>query len=127
MLAKEADVQRETILVVEDDLQICALVKMFRQNAEYTVVKADDGQEGLRAYKRHQSSIALLLTDLMMPKMNGVDLADRLLQFDSHLPVLLMSGDAPQANLRFDCLEKPFNSVDLVGLVAQVLHSSDKG
>jgi DNA-binding NtrC family response regulator len=91
------------------------------------VVTADEGEEGLRVYKSHQSSIALLPTNLMMPKMNRVDLADRVLQLDSHLPVLLMSGDAPRANLRFGCLEKPFNCVDLVGGVAQVLHSSGEG
>jgi len=57
--------------------------------------------------------------------MNGVDLADRILQLDSHLPVLFMSGDAPRLNLRFGCLAKPFKSADLVGRVAQVLHVSD--
>jgi CheY-like chemotaxis protein len=60
------------------------------------VVTADDGEEGLRVYKKHQPSIALLLTDVMMPNMNGMDLADRDLQLDSHLPVLFMSGDAPR-------------------------------
>ncbi len=117
----------ETILVVEDDLQTCALVRMFLERAGYTVVTADDGAEGLRVYKRHQSSISLLLTDVRMPNMNGVDLADRVLQLDSHLPVLFMSGDAPRVNLRSACLAKPFKSADLVGRVAQVLHESDKG
>ena len=100
---------------------------MFLERAGYTVVTADDGAEGLRVYKRHQSSISLLLTDVRMPNMNGVDLADRVLQLDSHLPVLFMSGDAPRVNLRSACLAKPFKSADLVGRVAQVLHGSDKG
>ena len=119
-------VNRETILLVEDDVDICALIRVFPGNAGYTVVTADDGEEALRAYKRSQPSIALLLTDIGMPKMNGVDLADHVLQLDSHLPVLFMSGDAPRANLRFGCLAKPFNSADLVGKVAQVLHASDR-
>jgi two-component system, cell cycle sensor histidine kinase and response regulator CckA len=127
MLAKNADLLRETILVVEDDFDICALVKMFLENAGYTVVNADDGEEGLRVYKRHRLSIALLLTDIAMPRMNGVDLADRVLQLDSHLPVLFMLGDAPRLNLRFGCLAKPFKSADLVGRVAQVLHASNSG
>jgi two-component system cell cycle sensor histidine kinase/response regulator CckA len=125
MLAKKTDVNRETILVVEDDVDICALVRMFLENAGYRVITADDGEEGLRVYKRHQPSIALLLTDVRMPKMNGVDLADRVLQLDSHLPVLFMSGSAPQAKLRFGCLAKPFKSAELVGRVAQVLHGAE--
>jgi two-component system, cell cycle sensor histidine kinase and response regulator CckA len=127
MLAKKVDVQRETILVVEDDLLISALVRRFLEDAGYAVVTADDGEEGLRVYQRHQSNISLLLTDVRMPRMNGIDLADRVLQLDSHLPVLFMSGDAPRANLHFGCLAKPFNSADLVGRVSQVLHASDRG
>jgi two-component system, cell cycle sensor histidine kinase and response regulator CckA len=126
MLAKKADVQRETILVVEDDLLISALVRNLLENAGYAVVTADDGEEGLLAYQRYQAKISLLLTDVMMPRMNGIDLADRVLQLDSNLPVLFMSGDAPRANLHFGCLAKPFNSADLVGRVAQVLHPSDR-
>jgi two-component system cell cycle sensor histidine kinase/response regulator CckA len=124
MLAKKAVVNRETILVVEDDFDICALIRRFLENAGYTVVTADNGEEGLRVYKRHQPSIALLLTDVRMPKMNGVDLADRVLQLDSDLPVLFMSGDAPRLKLRFECLTKPFKSADLVGRVSQVLQGS---
>jgi len=126
-LAKKNDLKRETILVVEDDFSICKLVRMFLENAGYSVVTADDGEEGLRVYKRHQPSIALLLTDVMMPRMNGLDLAVHVLQLDSGLPVLFMSGDPPRMNLRSECLAKPFSSADLVGRVSQVLHASDRG
>jgi DNA-binding response OmpR family regulator len=125
MLAKRAEIQRETILVVEDNLDIRALVTMFLQKAGYMVVTADNGEEGLVAFKRHQSSIGLLLTDVMMPAMNGVDLAEHILQLDSDLPVLFMSGGAPRLKLRFECIKKPFNSADLLGRVTQVLHASD--
>jgi hypothetical protein len=53
-----------------------------------------------------------------------VDLADRVLQLDSHLPVLFMSG-GPRAGLHSGCLTKPFKSVDLVGKVAQALGAAD--
>lgn len=127
MLAHKADMQRETILVVEDNLDIRALVRMFLENAGYMVVTADNGEEGLRVYKTHQSTIGMLLTDVMMPEMNGVDLADHILQLDSDLPILFMSGDTPRLRLRFECLTKPFNSADLVGRVTQVLHRSNNG
>jgi two-component system, cell cycle sensor histidine kinase and response regulator CckA len=115
----------KTILVVEDDLDVRALVRMFLERAGYAVVTAHDGEDGLRVYKKHQSNIVLLLTDMTMPKMNGMDLADRVLELDSHLPVLFMSGGGPRAGLHPGCLAKPFKSVDLVGRVAQVLDASD--
>jgi CheY-like chemotaxis protein len=115
----------KTILVVEDDLDVRALLRMFLERAGYAVVTADDGEDGLRAYKKHQSSIVLLLTDMTMPKMNGMDLADRVLQLDSHLPVLFMSGGGPRAGFHSGYLAKPFKSVDLVGRVAQALGASD--
>ncbi|HEV8038498.1 MAG TPA: response regulator [Bryobacteraceae bacterium] len=126
VLAKKTKVQRGIILVVEDDLTIRELVRMFLENEGYTVVTAHDGEEGLLVYKRHQLNIALLLTDVRMPGMNGVDLADRVLQLDSHLPVVFMSGDAPQLNLRSTCLAKPFNSADLIGTLDQVLHATQR-
>ena len=121
MLAIKAD---KTILVVEDNLDIRTLIRTFLEKAGYAVLTADDGEEGLRVYERHQSSIGLLLTDVMMPKMDGVELADRVLQLDAHLPVLFMSGDAPRIGLHSSCLAKPFKSGDLVGRVAQVLGPS---
>ena len=127
MVATRAEISRETILVVEDNLDIRALVTMFLEKAGYRVVAADNGAEGLLAYKTHQSSIGLLLTDVTMPAMSGVDLAEHILQLDSHLPVLFMSGDAPRLKLRFGCIEKPFNSADLLGRVTQVLQAPDSG
>jgi CheY-like chemotaxis protein len=125
MLAERTEIPRETILVVEDNLDIRALVTMFLQKAGYMVVSADNGEEGLLAFKRHQSRIGLLLTDVTMPAMSGVDLAEHILQLDSDLPVLFMSGDAPRLKLRFECIEKPFNSADLLGRVNQAMQASD--
>ena len=118
--------QRKTILVVEDNLDILALTRVFLEDAGYAVVTAGDGEEGLRVYIQHQSSIALLLTDVTMPHMNGLDLADRVLQSDSQLPVLFMSGDEPTTHRSCGCLTKPFRPTELVGRVGQALNASDK-
>jgi CheY-like chemotaxis protein len=117
--------QPETILVVEDNFDIRAMARTFLENAGYTVVTASDGEEGLRVYKRYQSGIGLLLTDVTMPKMNGLELVDRVLKLDSQQPVLFMSGNAPRVN-GFGCVTKPFSSVELLDKVSQVLGASDK-
>jgi two-component system cell cycle sensor histidine kinase/response regulator CckA len=84
--------QRETILMVDDYLDNLRFAKVFLEESGYTVMTAADGEEALRLYEKYQSSIVLLLTDVVMSSINGLELANRLRQIDSQLPVLFMSG-----------------------------------
>jgi CheY-like chemotaxis protein len=113
-----------TILVVDDNLDIRAFAKRFLETAGWTVVTAADGAEGLRFYTEHQSTIVLLLTDVVMPNINGFELADRVLRMDSQLPVLLMSGDAWAAYRGLECIVKPFRSAELLDKVSRALHAN---
>lgn len=100
----ELHLDRETILVVDDDLEIRALVKFFLERAGYAIATATDGEDGLNVFRSGRPRIALLLTDVRMPNMNGFDLADRVLELDSELPVLFMSGDASNASRGLGCV-----------------------
>jgi CheY-like chemotaxis protein len=115
--------QRRTILVVDDNLDIRAFAKKFLEIAGYAVITAADGEEGIRFYQEHQSSIVLLLTDVRMPNINGLELAHRVLSMDSKLPVLLMSGDAGCDWLGLECVPKPFRPADLIATVSRALHA----
>ena len=117
----EPDRQEPAILVVDDNPDVRMLVEVLLRNAGYTVYAAADGEEGVSFYKRHRSRIALLLTDMKMPNMNGIDLANRVLEFDSQLPILFMSGDSEYVSRGYQCLKKPFTSDQLVGRVNQAL------
>jgi DNA-binding response OmpR family regulator len=116
------DTPQGTILVVDDNVDIRGFAKLFLEHAGYSVATAADGEEGLRYYEKHRSSILLLLTDVMMPKINGIELADRVLGIDSKLPVLFMSGDVWSAFRGLECVSKPFRSDELVERVSQVLN-----
>jgi CheY-like chemotaxis protein len=118
------DRQRGTILVVDDNIDIFSLAKRFLENSGYTVLTAADGDEGLRLYEEQHSSIALLLSDVMMPNMNGIELADRVLGMDSQLPFLFMSGDAGYDCRGLECLAKPFQYVELIEAVRRVLNAN---
>jgi len=120
------DSQPRTILVVDDNFHIRTLAKAFLQTAGYTVVTAADGEEALHFYEKHQSSIVLLLTDVRMPNVDGLELADRILGIDSQLPVLFMSGDAWSADRGFGCIAKPFLSAELVERVCRVLNANTR-
>jgi CheY-like chemotaxis protein len=115
--------QPRTILVVDDNLDIRAFAKKFLEIAGYAVITAADGEEGIRFYQQHQSSIALLLTDVRMPNMNGLELAHRVRKIDSNLPVLLMSGDARCDWTGLECVPKPLRPADLIATVSRALHA----
>jgi two-component system cell cycle sensor histidine kinase/response regulator CckA len=117
------DKQRGTILVVDDNVEIRRLAKSLLESAGYTVVTAADGEEGLCFYSEHRSNIALLLTDVVMPKVNGFELADRVRRVDSNLPVVLMSGSARSDYQDLEWLAKPFRPTELIETVSRALHA----
>jgi CheY-like chemotaxis protein len=120
------DPQPGTILVADDNFEICAFAKRLLESAGWSVVTAADGAEALRFYQEHQSNIVLLLTDVMMPNIGGLELADRVLRMDSQLPVLFMSGDTWGAYRGLECIAKPFRSEELVASVSRVLKSNTR-
>ena len=115
--------QRGTILLVDDNIDICRLARFFSEKAGYAVVTASDGEEGLRFYQEHRSSIILLLTDVVMPNVGGIDLADRVLGIDSQLPVLFMSGSPGCSNHGQEFLLKPFRPAELIRTVGRALNA----
>jgi DNA-binding response OmpR family regulator len=109
------------ILVVDDNASIRRLVKAFLEAAGYTVIIAVDGEAALDFFMRNRPAIALLLTDVEMPRMNGLDLADRVLELEGNLPVLFMSGTTGRADRGYGCVAKPFRGAELVARVEVVL------
>ena len=112
----------ETILVVDDDCNVRMLVKALLESEGYTVLVAADADTAMEVYEEYQSAVALLLTDVVMPNINGLELADRLLEREPHLRVLFMSGSG-DASRGFGCVAKPFTGARLIGRVGEVLES----
>src|SRR5260370_15749776 len=81
-----------TILLIDDDEPIRCLVRDVLTDHRYQVIEARDGAEGLDFASAHEGPIHLLLTDIIMPKLNGLVLAERLAQLRPETAVLLMSG-----------------------------------
>ena len=114
----------ETILLVDDDAYIRAFTRILLERAGYTVLTAPDGEQGLRVFETHASSIGLLLTDFRMPGLNGAELADRVLAADSKPAVLIMTGDGQKAAGEHEFIEKPVTPSTLLQRVAEVLNAS---
>lgn len=112
--------QSKTILVVDDNCAIRMLVKTVLETEGYTVLTAGDAEAAIELYKQHQSAIALLLTDVVMPNMNGLELADHVLRLEPQMPILLMSA-SEGASRGFGCIAKPFTPAEVTGRVGELL------
>jgi signal transduction histidine kinase len=120
----------ETVLLVEDDTQVRTLVRGALRKWGYRLLEAHDGNEALRLAQEHADYIHLLLTDVIMPGMNGFDLADRLAQTRPELKVLFMSGYTENTLTKYNglthnanLLTKPFSPTELAYKVRAVLDS----
>ena len=121
-----------TILVVDDEPPLLALVSMMLMRAGYQVLEASDGGEALRISTEHPEPIRLLLTDILMPEMNGHELAEQLRTARPEAKVLYMSGYTDQILLRSTgrslgearLLRKPFTQYKLITKVAELLEEN---
>jgi PAS domain S-box-containing protein len=118
----------ETLLVVEDDAMVRQLICESLHAYGYYVLQAVDAADALRRAAAHPAPIQLLLTDVIMPGMNGRELYQRLVALRGDLRVLYMSGYAGDTIVRhgileagIDFLQKPFTITDLARKVRQVL------
>ncbi len=118
----------ETILVVEDEESVLGLARTVLEGLGYTVLAERTPADAIRAAKSHAGELHLLLTDVVMPGMDGRQLAERLRAFRPGLKCLFMSGYTSNAIAHSGVLEpgvafiqKPFSLVDLADKVRQAL------
>jgi signal transduction histidine kinase/ActR/RegA family two-component response regulator len=125
---RPAAVGTETILLVEDEEGVRELARDILRASGYTVLEARSGHEALLLCERHQGPLDLLLTDVVMPRMSGRELAERLGPLRPDVSVLYMSGYTDDAVIRHGVqgagtafLQKPFSPAALVQRVRETL------
>jgi PAS domain S-box-containing protein len=124
----------ETVLLVEDELEVRGLARDILRQQGYTILESADGDEALRIGREHAGPIHLLVTDVVMPLMGGRELADRLRAGRRETKVLYVSGYTDDAILRQGVSEtgtaflpKPFTASALAHKVRQVLDAAPTG
>lgn len=124
---KDGAVMKEAkILVVDDELNMRLVLKAMLKKEGYEVITAADGQEALQVLKKER--IAVVATDLRMPKLDGMGLLDRIMQDDPALPVIILTAHGTVANAvdalkkgAFDYLTKPFEQEDLKTVILKAV------
>ncbi len=121
----------ETILLVEDESNLRYLARQFLEKQGYRVIEAADGAVAMQIAVAHEGVIHLLLTDVIMPGMNGRELAQRISEIRPNVKILYMSGYTENVigrNGTLDAgvrlLQKPFTLHDLKNKVREVLNST---
>ncbi|TXN55386.1 response regulator, partial [Methylobacterium sp. WL18] len=112
-----ADGHGTCVLLVEDNLEVGAFAAQALQELGYSTVWATDAEKALREFERVPFRFEVVFSDVVMPGMNGVELAHEIRRRQSDLPVVLASGYsdvlAAHGTHGFELLRKPYSVTDL--------------
>jgi PAS domain S-box-containing protein len=120
----------ETVLIVEDDKEVRKIAARILENQGYKVLEASHGSEALSLCKEHRKPIHLMLADVVMPGLDGRELAERVKSLHPGMKVLYMSGYTDNAIIHHGVLEKGMNYIQkpftLEGLARKIREVLDK-
>ncbi|MBF0276127.1 MAG: response regulator [Nitrospinae bacterium] len=125
-MTKEEKLKDITLLYVEDDDLIRKSVSRFLARRCNKLIEASNGAEGLRAFNEHLP--ALVITDIEMPVMNGMEMIETILKQDSHQPIIITTGyddDEHKNNKVSQNIIKPINLKELTESICTALDLKD--
>jgi DNA-binding response OmpR family regulator len=116
------------ILLVEDDVEIRILLAEVLRHEKFNVFQAPDGEEAFKVFTEHQDKIALIITDLGLPKLGGVDLIVKVRAINSRVKIIGSSGYG-RANIGDEVrqaggdefMPKPYVTIELIKAVKRLL------
>jgi len=124
---------KQTILVVEDDPLVQSMIVRILQKMDFQVLHADDGDSALEICEDRDWTIHLLMTDVLMPGMTGIQLAETVRTKAPHVKILFLSGymdGVEPSGIRLEemggFLQKPASREELLGKIYELLGSSEE-
>jgi two-component system cell cycle sensor histidine kinase/response regulator CckA len=114
-----------TVLVVDDEPTLRKLMQLVLEREGFRVLTAQNGYDAMDVSESHRGAIDVLVSDVMMPGMDGPTLADELRETDPNLPVLFVTGSCERVPVNkdesFPIIEKPFSPGNLVLTIRKLL------
>ena len=110
-------------MVVDDEVLLRNIARIVLESEGYFILTAGNGEEALEISRQYPGIIHAVLSDVQMPKMDGLELRDRILTERSGIKVLLMSGYMTVTAESIQFLQKPFGPTVLKGRIQQLLAS----
>ncbi|KAB2890659.1 MAG: response regulator [Desulfobulbaceae bacterium] len=127
LAAVSSDGRGQTVLIVEDDEAILKMTEHMLQNLGYTVLSASSPGKALSIASEHPSTLELLLSDVIMPEMNGLELADKVITLHPRIKCLFMSGYSDNviagkelAERKLHLINKPFTAKKLAAKIDEL-------
>ena len=122
----------ETILVVEDEVLLSEMVQILLETHGYKVMTAADGQEAVEIYKKHSNNISLVLSDMGLPKLTGIDEFRKLKEINPKVKLIFASGhiepeikkELLQAGAK-EFIQKPYVITEVLTKIRRVLESKE--
>jgi Response regulator containing CheY-like receiver, AAA-type ATPase, and DNA-binding domains len=123
IMRQETTAGRITILLVDDEPQLRSMLHNLLIGSGYNVIPAIDGQDALEKFKQNQQNISLVVTDIVMPRMDGISSYKIMRTINPSLNVIYMSGYVPERPLPegVSILVKPFSPVDILQAIHLIL------
>jgi DNA-binding response OmpR family regulator len=116
--------RKQTVLLVEDDAMLRSILAQALADEGYAVLTAEDGEQAMAIASTLEGQLGLVVTDIRLPVMNGLELADRLACLKAPPPVLFISGVTTDQNVSGPLLAKPFGPSAFLEQVARMLPSA---
>jgi hypothetical protein len=122
-----------TILVVDDEPMALKLVQTILEKRDFEVLASTSATQAIKIFEAQRDRIELLISDIVMPEMDGTKLAGRLVAMNPDLPVLFMSGFLTESEIadtsaisQYAFIRKPFRPSTLVQAVRTMLTGEDE-
>jgi PAS domain S-box-containing protein len=129
---KDVEGGNETILLVEDEHALLEIVTDFLTDKGYRVITARDGIEAVELYKKHEEGIDVIISDLGLPRLGGLETTQRIREINPHVKCILASGfldsdelDQIRGSGISHIIEKPYNPVELLLKLKEVLATNN--
>ena len=121
---------KDIVLCVDDEAIVLRACSIFIAQAGFRVVVAENGAAGLETFLQLKDQVCLVLSDIIMPAVNGLEMAENILQIDPQAKILLMSAYSDsvlelQGRNRFPFIRKPFIYAALIETVQSLVQTSD--